>query len=668
MVPTRHRKTAFDGVPAPRQAGVRLRRRAVRSSPSFSAPLLRSSHACPSFIALVIGVLLLLVARPVAADTDWCQTKPAAGQHTLPPPPTVGVGATTPCALGAEITVVQGTELRLETTIVEAALPSRPAVISGMGVTRLFHVVGGSLVLAHLILEVGRSNMGATIFVENAGALRVEGGRMVAIRDSRALVDGADGFGGGGVALVSSGTGTNTLTVTGASTTFLLERNIATAGGALYVLSTGGGGNTVVVEQGATLTLKNNSATVGTGGGASLSGAGTNVTLAGEASQVIIESNTAESRGGGVYAEAKARVSVESGATFIVENNSATSVTLGFGGGLYLRDEGTALTTSGNGTTTMISGNTAEISGAGLLSVLGADVLVSSGANMVVTMNEAVRQSGGGVYLVVEGSTLTVTGAATKVMVSGNKAGQAGAGLVSANGADVAVENGAKLAVNGNEATGLQAFGGGVIVQDVGSSLTVSGNGTQLWVENNTAGLRGGGWASLRGAAVLLSEGAVTIVGNNKAVSEHGGGIFIASSSSFTATGYGTQLKIESNTAGRSGGGCYSKSGAAMLFDRGAMVAVKNNEAVSEYGGGLYLADVGSSLNVSGNGTQLTIESNTAESRGGGLSSFGATVLFNGGAVVVVKNNKAVSWHGGGVYLDAGSSLTATGQGRRQGR
>ena len=69
MVPTRHRKTAFDGVPAPRQAGVRLRRRAVRSSPSFSAPLLRSSHACPSFIALVIGVLLLLVARPVAADT-----------------------------------------------------------------------------------------------------------------------------------------------------------------------------------------------------------------------------------------------------------------------------------------------------------------------------------------------------------------------------------------------------------------------------------------------------------------------------------------------------------------------------------------------------------------------------------------------------------------------
>ena len=173
------------------------------------------------------------------------------------------------------------------------------------------------------------------------------------------------------MALVSSGAAArpNTLTVTGAGTTFLLERNLAKSGGALYVLSTSGGANTVVVEQGATLTLKNNSATVGNGGGASLSGAGTNVTLAGEASQVIIESNTAESSGGGVYAEAKARVSVESGATFIVENNSATSVTLGFGGGLCLRDEGTALTTSGNGAAMVISGNMAEISGAGLLSI-----------------------------------------------------------------------------------------------------------------------------------------------------------------------------------------------------------------------------------------------------------------------------------------------------------
>ena len=105
MMPARRRNKAFASVPAPRQAGVRLRRPAVRSSPSFSVPLLRSSYPCPSFFAVVIAALLLLVARPVAADTDWCQTKPAAGQHTLPPPPAVNVSAKTPCALGAEITV-----------------------------------------------------------------------------------------------------------------------------------------------------------------------------------------------------------------------------------------------------------------------------------------------------------------------------------------------------------------------------------------------------------------------------------------------------------------------------------------------------------------------------------------------------------------------------------
>ena len=63
-----------------------------------------------------------------------------------------------------------------------------------------------------------------------------------------------------------------------------------------------------------------------------------------------------------------------------------------------------------------------------MFSVSGADVMVESGAALVVRKNTATSQSGGGVFLQNEGSTLTATGNSTRVTVESNTAGHTEAG------------------------------------------------------------------------------------------------------------------------------------------------------------------------------------------------------------------------------------------------
>ena len=100
------------------------------------------------------------------------------------------------------------------------------------------------------------------------------------------------------------------------------------------------------------------------------------------------------------------------------------------------------------------------------------------------------------------------------------------------------------------------------VFQSEGSTFTATGDGTRVTVESNTAGLRGGGVCSVEGADVLIESGAALVVQNNTATIYYGGGMFFGRGSAFTATGNSTRVTVESNTAGQSGGGCTSMSGA----------------------------------------------------------------------------------------------------------
>ena len=102
-----------------------------------------------------------------------------------------------------------------------------------------------------------------------------------------------------------------------------------------------------------------------------------------------------------------ADVMVERGAELLVQKNTATT----FGGGVGLH--GSTLT-AGNSTRVTVVSNTAGQHGGGVFSVSGADVMVESGAALVVQEQHATSNFGGGVYLQDEGSILTATGNSTR--------------------------------------------------------------------------------------------------------------------------------------------------------------------------------------------------------------------------------------------------------------
>ena len=96
----------------------------------------------------------------------------------------------------------------------------------------------------------------------------------------------------------------------------------------------------------------------------------------------------------------------------------------------------------------------------------------------------------------------------------------------------------------------------------------------------------------------------------------------------------------------------YSAFGADVLVESGAVLVVQNNTATSHDGGGVYLQSEGSTFTATGSSTHVTVESNTAGQYGGGVYSLlGADVMVESGAALVVQKNTATSHHGGGVYL-----------------
>jgi uncharacterized repeat protein (TIGR01451 family) len=269
-----------------------------------------------------------------------------------------------------------------------------------------------------------------------------------------------------------------------------------------------------------------------------------------------------------------------------------------------------------------IAYNSAGYGGGGVYVAVG-DVTLSGGQ----IISNSVPDYGGGVH-VGSAATLVQTGTST---IAYNSARYGGGVCVSEGNATL---SGGQIA-NNSASTG----GGGLYVYEAGSATL---NGGQII--SNSADYHGGG-VYLGSDATFVQTGVSTITHN--AASDYGGGVYVIDSGSATLNGG----QIVSNTASR-GGGVHVESGSVTL---GGGQIVDNSATGSggqDGGGGVYLANWDSTLNVSAG--QIT--GNVAEFGGGVYVGYG-TARLNGGQIISNSANM-----GGGLYVDNGNAEANGGQ------
>ena len=307
--------------------------------------------------------------------------------------------------------------------------------------------------------------------------------------------------------------------------------------------------------------------------------------------------------GGGLFPNSGATVAVEDGALLEVKGNEATTQ----GGGVYLQAAGSSLTAKGNGTRVLLEGNTAP-SVAGCVPDWGPPSQWKTGR---FSRSRATRPQ-----LRAAASTCRRPGRAsppraTERAFCWKETPPHRWRAVSQLGATVAVEDGALLEVKGNEAT---TRGGGVYLQDAGSSLTAKGNGTRVLLEGNTAPI-GGGLCPNSGATVAVEDGALLEVKGNEATTA-GRRRLPAGRPGRASPPRATERAFCWKETPPHRWRAVSQSGATVAVEDGALLEVKGNEATTQ-GGGVYLQDAGSSLTAKGNGTRVLLEGNTAPVGGG---------------------------------------------------
>ena len=334
------------------------------------------------------------------------------------------------------------------------------------------------------------------------------------------------------------------------------------------------------------------------------------------------------------------------------------------GGGVYIA-ESAMLEISRGDTHALLEENEAT-KGAGLLGVNNAVILVNESGLLEARDNFAKGYGGaygGGIFLA-RGSKLLCTGKG-KATVEGNTAKDRGGGLYLQGGA-ISISHGAHLNVLDNHAT--VYYGGGIYLENKDSALTATGTKTQVTIRGNTAREYGGGLISMLGGLILIEEGAVIDVGNNKVIAQYsgGGGIKLMSHrTNLIIRDIGSRLIVENNQAQQSGGGVVLRDGSTMVISAGAEVNVNKNYVAGQYGGGVYLQDEATNIMITGESTHMHVESNTAHGGAGIISRGGASIALSSGAGLDMMNNHAVSESGGGMSLVEGSNLSATGNNTR---
>ncbi len=243
---------------------------------------------------------------------------------------------------------------------------------------------------------------------------------------------------------------------------------------------------------------------------------------------------------------------------------------------------------------------------------------------------------GGGVFL--DGGLLQMFDSSR---VWCNSAVANGGGVYAQGGADVVLNDGARIGWTTSSAANSAVDGGGVFLTGAGSSLTLNDDSG---VQFNSASEDGGGIYVTGGASVVIDSATVD---HNQAV-RFGGGIRIGSDTSVTVQNGSTIDSNEVTSGYGGGGGIYGSANYAAVTIDASQV---NNNVSANSSGGIGLVGANNTLNLTGG---AAISGNQAQTGfGGGLRVAGGSVIIDDAAIQ--SNTAATS--GGGIHLDAGTVL-----------
>jgi len=369
---------------------------------------------------------------------------------------------------------------------------------------------------------------------------------------------------------LTGGSAQKTVKLTNTGSLFTVGSGVTLEFGANIALQGNSGNNAplVMVNSGGTFTMSGGkisgntvtSSSYSYGGGVYVSSGGTFTMNGGEISGNTVTSSSSYSYGGGVYVSQSSTFTMSGGE---ISGNTVTSSSSSNGGGVYA---GGPFTMSGG----KISGNTVTSS--------------SSSSN------------GGGVYA---GGTFTMNGGE----ISGNTVTSSGATSSGATSYGGGVYVVGTLTMNGGEISGnssttsstysnggATSYGGGVCVY--GDRGTFTMNGGKISGNSSTSSYSSGSSSystSSRGGGVCVFKGTFTMSGgeisgntssnssSTSSFSGEGGGVYVASSQTFTKTGGGT---IYGYAEGDPNSNAVKNSGAVqMQTNRGHAVYVASSPA-----------------------------------------------------------------------------------------
>jgi len=373
----------------------------------------------------------------------------------------------------------------------------------------IYNSSGAQLTLQTVVVSDNSAGSGGGLY--NAGTVSISGGSIFQSNTS-------SGEGGGIYNKGGKITATGNTQITGNTDNSVGGGGVTNIGGS-FVMSGG--------------SISNNKAPGGAGGGAYNSGT---MTLSG----VTVEGNRAATIGGGIYmpvGKLTLTKTVTVGFDLAGQANKASS-----GGGLFIGG-GTAIVSGA------IEGNTATgIGGPGQFG--GGGGIYISGGQLTLKTPVAVKDNtsmlnGGGIY--VNGGTVKATSASMSFNQADNNGGGifVGAGSLTLKGRFEVAEN---ETPHGSGA-GMFIQGGQVTLSGAGVAI---GRGTNMqmdWIENNNAGLSGGGIYNWAGSLTIQKN--VQLYENN---ADKGGGMYLGLGSTTTIAGGGIACTIMRNTIAGQGG------------------------------------------------------------------------------------------------------------------
>jgi predicted outer membrane repeat protein len=543
---------------------------------------------------------------------------------------------------------------------------SSGVTLDGFGTSQIAYVSNGTQVtFTNMILTNGNYSLGGILYVDinaqvvldntdltngyassKGGALRIYFGTVEMINGSR-IIDSQTGVGdyGGGVAIYE---GTLILRDTSRVGDYLHGNSTPEHGGGIYMqggllqlydnsrvrsnsANRGGG---IYAEGGAQIELYDNSYvgySLSTGGNTAYDGGG--IYLIGTGSALKMSGNSAvrhnqtTHNGGGIYATSGASLDIDSasvidnlgddyGGGILVYGNTTANIYNGsdisynkcddpsdsHGAGIYIWDDGAAVTVTASTVISNVSNNFA-----GGIGIDGNSTLFIS-QDSDISDNEAGEYGGGlGIYT----GTVTIN----KAIIQENTAGLSGGGIYIENGSLYADDPDIRF----NEA---RDFGGGIY--------------------------RSGG------AAYLKAMTRHSLIGVNHALLHDGGGIYDNSGNTLNITAWnGFAFCINTNDAADDGGGIFATN--STYVDMYGYIEMTSNRAVGD-GGAIYLED-GSTARLNDFGNMqyrpqvLSNDANTGN--GGGIYALDSDVRLYGAIIGhSVNGNTAHVGSGGGVYLE----------------